>query len=286
MFLAAYIGLSVFGSVAAMEIPRLPLKDSPATVGLPYTNVAFDSRVDGLLLEGWYIPGTENKTIIIVNGGFQNRADDVVDTLDLTRDLNHEGFNILLFDLRGRGESQGHARSLLNIDRDLGGAFDYVKSLGFEPSSIGIMGFCSGAASACIFASKEDVGAIVLDGCFASVHNMVYGQAAERHIPSILVDVFLPGLRLGTFGFFHYREVDPGNVVSSVNCPIFFIHEQKDDLTNLADTQSLLKDSTNRADKLWEIPSAPHSLGYRTAPAEFISRVSAFFNANLGQNNS
>jgi len=51
--------------------------------------------------------------------------------LALTKDLNHEGFDILLFDLRGRGDSQGNGHSRLHIDRDLGGAFDYVKRLGY-----------------------------------------------------------------------------------------------------------------------------------------------------------
>jgi pimeloyl-ACP methyl ester carboxylesterase len=280
-FVLVYTGLSIFGAVAAMVIPRLPLKDSLDSVGLSYSNVAFGSRVDNLLLKGWYVPGIGDRAIIIVNGGFQNRADDVVDTLDLTRDLNIQGFDVLLFDLRGRGESQGDARSLLNIDRDLGGAFDYVKSLGFNPSGIGVLGFCAGAASACIFASKEQVGAIVLDGCFASVTSMVYGQAAERHIPSFLVDIFLPGVRLGSFVFFDYREIDPVRVISSVKAPVFFIHEQKDDLTTLAETQLLLDGSTDPADILWEIPSALHSQGYRTAPAEFVKRVSIFFDANL-----
>jgi pimeloyl-ACP methyl ester carboxylesterase len=286
IFLALYASLSVFGSVAAMEIPRLPLKDSPSSVGLPYQNVSFGSRVENILLEGWYIAGSGERAIILVNGGFQNRNDDVVETLDLTRDLHLQGFDVLLFDLRGRGDSQGEARNLLNIDRDLGGAFDYVKNLGFEPSSIGILGFCSGAASACLFASKEPVGAVALDGCFASVTSMVYGQAAERHIPSFLVDIFLPGVRLAAFGFFGYREIDPIRVVGSVKAPIFFIHEQNDDLTGLKDTQNLLGNATNPADTLWEIPGALHSQGYRTDPAGFIERVSDFFNENLKARNS
>jgi len=279
--LLIYTGLSIFGAVATMEIPRLPVKGSPADVGLAYEDVSFHSNVDDLLLTGWFIPGDGVKAIIVVHGGFQNRVDEVVDTLDLARDLNHQGFDILLFDLRGRGDSQGKGRSLLNIDRDLGGAFDYVKSRGFTPSQIGILGFCSGAASACIFASQEDVGALVLDGCFASVTRMIYRQAAERHIPAIFVDIFLPGLRLSTFTLYHYRELDPIQVVGSVKAPIFFIHEQYDDLTTLADTQLLLETSSNASNTLWEISGTLHSEGYKNNPAEYIQRVAAFFNSSL-----
>ncbi len=280
-FLLIYTGLSVFGAVAAMEIPRLPVKGSPSEVGLAYEDVSFNSRVDNLLLKGWYIPGDGEKAVIVVHGGAQNRVDEVVDTLPLARDLSRQGFDILLFDLRGRGDSQGKGRTLLNIDRDLGGAFDYVKSRGFAPSRIGIMGFCSGAASACLFASREEVGALVLDSCFTSVTRMVYDQAAERHIPAVFVDIFLPGVRLGAFAFYRYREVDPLQVVGDIKAPIFFIHEQNDDLTTLADTQLLLDASNNPANTLWEISAALHSEGYKTSPAEYISRVSDFFNTSL-----
>jgi len=281
VFLLIYTGLSVFGAVAAMEIPRLPVKGSPSDVGLAYQDVSFTSRIDNLLLKGWYIPGGGKKAVIVVHGGFQNRVDEVVDTLDLARDLNQQGLDILLFDLRGRGDSQGRGRSLLNIDRDLGGAFDYVKSRGYTASSIGIIGFCSGAASACIFASRENVGALVLDGCFASVPNMVYRQAAERHIPAVFVDIFLPGVRLGAFVFYRYRDVDPIKVMGDIRAPILFIHEQYDELTTLADTKLLLAASTNPANSLWEIPSVLHSEGYKDNPSQYAGRVAGFFDANL-----
>jgi alpha-beta hydrolase superfamily lysophospholipase len=181
-----YFLLAVFGAVAAMEIPRLKLKGSPSDAGLTYQDVSFNSRTDGLILKGWFIPGKGEKAVIVVHGGFQNRLDDVVGTMALARDLHEQGLDILLFDLRGRGESQGSGHTLTNVERDLGGALDYVNSLGYPASSIGILGFCSGAASTCIFASAEDVGAIVLDGCFVSVESMFKNQASQRHIPAFL----------------------------------------------------------------------------------------------------
>ena len=103
-----YVALCAMGAVLAMRIPRLPLKGSPASAGLTYTDVSFPSRNSNFTLDGWFIPGTGNKTIIIVHGGFQNRLDENVDTLDLTKSLVADGYNVLLFDLRGRGESQGN----------------------------------------------------------------------------------------------------------------------------------------------------------------------------------
>jgi pimeloyl-ACP methyl ester carboxylesterase len=279
--LLIYTLISVFGAMAAMEIPRFEVKGSPADVGLTYQDASFNSRTDGLLLKGWFIPGAGEIAVIVVHGGFQNRLDEVVGTLDLAKDLNTKGFGILLFDLRGRGESQGRGRTLTNVERDLGGALDYVKSLGFATSSIGILGFCSGAASVCAFVSTEKVGALVLDGCFTRVESMFKNQAAQRHIPAFLVDFFYHGVRLGATTLYRYREVDPLQVVADVKAPILFVHEENDELISLEDTRLLLDASTNPSSTMWEIPGAPHSEGYKTIPGEYIDRIAGFLNSNL-----
>lgn len=129
--LAVYAGLSLFGAATAMEIPRLPLKSSPTAVGLTYEDVAFPSRDGEVTLRGWFIPAGGDRAIIIVHGGFQNRVDEVVGTLALARDLAQEGYNLLLFDLRGRGESEGRGHSLSHTEPDIGGALDYLKGRGY-----------------------------------------------------------------------------------------------------------------------------------------------------------
>ncbi len=283
-FLVIYTGLSVFGAVAAIPLARVPIEGSPADVGLNYQDVAFPTREDSLALKGWFIPGDGECAIIVVHGGRQNRIDPLIDTLALARDLHAQGLDLLLFDLRGRGESEGNGRTLSNIDRDLGGALDYVKSRGFATTQIGLLGFCSGAANAAIFASHEPVGALALVGCFASVDSMVHGQAARLHIPSLLVDMFLPGVRFAANVLYGYREVQPVDAVRSIGAPILFIHEQHDELTDFDDTRLLLSQSPNPYSSLWEIPGALHSEGYKDNPADFVERVSVFFNASCPDN--
>lgn len=279
--LVLYIGLSIYGAREAMEIPRLPLNDSPASIGLDYENVSFTSRDGNVLLKGWYLPNKKDSVIIIVHGGFQNRLDDNVGTLGLARDLVERGYALLLFDLRGRGESEGKGRALLNIESDIGGAVDYLKSQGYTANSIGIIGFCSGAASSCIFASQESIGALVIDGCFATVHNIVTRQAALIGIPKFLLDFFSPGVFLMAKVIYSYELVNPIDVISDVACPIFFIHEEYDNLVSLEEMYQLFKVSSNPANELWEVKDAEHSRAYRTHPLEFVERVDSFFAAAL-----
>ena len=171
-FVAIYMGVSILGAATSMQIPRLPVIGSPTSVGLVSQDVVFNSRVDNISLKGWFIPSSGDSVIVIIHGGFQNRLDPIVNTLDLACDLNHNGFNLLLFDLRGRGESGGLGLSLSNINEDIGGAIDYLNSRGYSSEKIGLLGYCSGAANACIFSSKEKVGGLILDGCFTSVKDM------------------------------------------------------------------------------------------------------------------
>lgn len=205
IILVLYTGLSIYGAREAMEIPRLPLNNSPASVGLAYEDGSFTSRDDGVVLRGWYLPSKRDSVIIIVHGGFQNRLDDNVGTLGLAHDLVKNGYNILLFDLRGRGESEGKGLALSNIERDIGGAVDYLKAKGHPLKRIYIIGFCSGAASACIFASQNNIGALVLDACFANVHNMFTRQAVLMGIPEFLADFFTPGAIVDDKNFLRLR---------------------------------------------------------------------------------
>jgi pimeloyl-ACP methyl ester carboxylesterase len=240
--------------------------------------------VDKVPLDGWFIPASGDAVLVIINGGFQNRVDPVVDTLALAHDLAQKGYNILLFDLRGRGDSGGKAYSLSNENKDIGGAIDYLESRGYPADKIGLIGFCSGAANACIFASQNKIGGLVLDACFPSVEDMVDNQAANHDIPRLLVDIFFPAVQIAGKVFYGYTEINPIDVVSKIQCPIFFIHEQDDDLVSTGDDVALSKASDNPTNILWQVNNTPHVSAYQNYPEEYITKVSDFFNSALNMN--
>jgi uncharacterized protein len=276
-FVALYIVLTILGAVLVMRIPRLPVNGSPAAVGLTYSDVSFPSRNNRITLKGWYLTGEGDKVILVVHGGFQNRIDDVVDTLGLAHDLVNRGYNVLLFDLCGRGESTGKGLSMITNEQDIGGAVDYLHSLGYPTANINIIGFCSGAASSAIFIGGESVGAVVLDGCFSTVRNMVTAQAITKGVPKSLLDFFYPGLSVAVKLFYGYTPIDPIDTVPHATCPILFIHEQNDNLVSLTEMNQLLKASKNQSDDLWEVSGAEHSEGYKSNPSPYINEVDNFF---------
>jgi pimeloyl-ACP methyl ester carboxylesterase len=276
VFLVIYLGISAYGAKTAMEIPHLPLTYSPDSLGVVYEDVSFYSRGDNVLLKGWYLPGEKKDVILFVHGGFQNRIDDNVDTGGLARALVGKGHDVLLFDLRGRGESEGKGQALSNIEEDIGGAVDYLKSRGFSTASICILGFCSGAASVCIYASQNSVGMVILDGCFIDCQTMVARQAKAVGAPEFLAYFFWPGGILFTHLLYGFKVVNPIDVIHDVNCPILFIHEEYDEYTTSEETQRLFQASSNPANEVWEVGFTEHSQGFRTHPAEYVERVDRF----------
>ena len=68
VMMAVYVGTSVLGAATAMGIPRLPLIASPASVGLTFQNISFDSRVDKVPLDGWFIPASGDAVLVLING--------------------------------------------------------------------------------------------------------------------------------------------------------------------------------------------------------------------------
>ena len=88
---------------------RNPLEQNPVDYLLEYEDVSFSPRSDdtGISLKGWFIPAevTTDTTIIIVHGLNSNRAAGFM--LPISQKLHQNGFNTLLIDLRGHGESGG-----------------------------------------------------------------------------------------------------------------------------------------------------------------------------------
>ncbi|MCH5584391.1 hypothetical protein MK805_05350 [Shimazuella sp. AN120528] len=78
----------------------------------PYEKVAFKSAKDNVTLYGYYFPSQKNgqeseKTIIVVHGYTSNRLVKGR-TPKLVQNLVPQGYNVLAFDPRAQGESEGN----------------------------------------------------------------------------------------------------------------------------------------------------------------------------------
>ena len=104
-----FIGISAYLGYSMTRTNRLPLEGNPDLLGLKYENISFPSMDDDLTLHGWLLPNENSKQIIImVHGDGANRADPTIGMLEIASRLVISDYNVLVFDLRGCGESDGN----------------------------------------------------------------------------------------------------------------------------------------------------------------------------------
>jgi uncharacterized protein len=281
VFLVLYLGICAYGAKTGMEIPRRPVVYDPALLGVPYEDVAFQTRGDNLTLRGWFLPGANRDVILVVHGGYQNRIDANVDTGGLAHALAVQGHNVLLYDLRGRGESEGKGRTLAHIDADIGGAVDYLVSRGFGTEDICILSFSTGAVSACIYAGGNSVGALIVVGCFIDGPTMLSRQAKELGLPAFVPYILLPGGKFFTHWLYGFTMINAIDAVPKVACPVLFVHEQNDHFNTSEETQRLFRAANNPASEVFEVSDALHSQAFRAHPVEFVNKITWFISTRM-----
>ena len=143
----------------AYVITHLPRESvAAADLGAPHQEVTIRTD-DGLDLAGWYVPSRNGAAIVIVHGRIK--------TIEHTRMLVRHGYGVLLFDSRGRGESEGDPNLLAwEGERDVRAALEFLKAQpDVDPERIGGLGLSVGGETLLQTAAHtEDLRAVVSEG--------------------------------------------------------------------------------------------------------------------------
>jgi hypothetical protein len=134
-FLVA-LALPAILMVGRVYPPRVAVDETPTGFGLAFEDVDFASR-DGVELRGWYLEPTAptGRAVVLAHGIDDNRLQSGVG-LPLAAALVERGFAVLLFDLRGSGDSARAAQTLgAHESGDVLAAVDLVRSRGADRDS-------------------------------------------------------------------------------------------------------------------------------------------------------
>jgi fermentation-respiration switch protein FrsA (DUF1100 family) len=282
--LATIAGIAIWVAHQITLVDRVPVYDHPIRHGLAYEDVEFLSRYDHIPLRGWYLPATpDTRCIIMLQGELHHRNSPGIGALELARDLVQQGFSVLLYDYRGRGESGG-TRSSAGDREQWGalGALDYVNSRSIPTTRIGLLGFSLGAGVAILVAAQvKDIPAVVADSAFVD-----WLRDLER---LSLHGVVLPRWFIGPIvivGRLWFRtnvaNVRPVMAVPHIAPrPVLFIHGAEDTVIPPGETLELYHAASNRENIVWIVPGAGHVKAYLRRRAEYVARVADFFQRHI-----
>lgn len=159
--------------------PKVGIVGDPMTeLSWGYEAVTFPAT-DGVKLSGWWIPGTNGRTVLVCHGLGANK----LNQLHVARRLHAAGYGVLTFDFRAHGGSGGQFTTFGDHERrDVLGAVRYLKAHRPEASrQIVAVGASLGAAAMIaavaeptlggridalvVYATYADLGALAKDVC-------------------------------------------------------------------------------------------------------------------------
>lgn len=257
-----------------------PLHSNPTlAIGLPYENITFPSRKGTSHLEGWFIPGSSDKTVIFSHGYGGNREELWVPLYNLAQELHKQSYNVLMFDYGYvQPESKRIVTGGVQESKELLGAIDFIKQK--VQGIVYIWGFSMGAGTALQTAlqDSDDISGMILDSTFLLNPDTLYHNMKQYvnvpKFPSLpLVRLFFPLLNGVSLQEIPYQKVTN----AQYKMPIFFIHGTEDDKAPYEMTEDIYsKQRHNERSQLWIIPNAQHELLYRAEPKAYLERTMKF----------
>ncbi len=243
--------------VAVFSIHWIKFSGANSLENLPITEiqrVSFSAQ-DGTKLDGWYIPATFNESdssVIIAPGRT------VTKNLHLpyAKVLCDNGYNVLLFDQRGNGDSSGHKYSFAtNEAEDIAGAADYLQNS--RPGSCKYIfgwGINEGAAALIgVAGTDRRFAGIVIDN--TSGYEISMPRWLSEYLPARVEKIQLKitnAIISIAIGHPTWNTDEMYKKISQIPCPVLVANSMKTDKSSLQQTINLYA-RAKEPKMLWQV---------------------------------
>jgi pimeloyl-ACP methyl ester carboxylesterase len=260
-----------------------PFRAAPAQPkGLAVRPVQFHAA-DGVLLRGWYVPFSSYTPSVVLVAGFKA---DRTSMVPYARFLHAAGFNVLLYDSRGTGASEGTFSMGVREVNDVRGAVSYLERRSdLRNHRLGLLGVSLGAGVAIVAAAR-------LPAVLVTVADSAY-------VDQTVVVRRLDALQLGSLAV-PLAPLAPWFVDHALGVPLasfsplraaakiaprglLLIHSRHDTnpTTPLSGAMALHR-AAGPSSLLWIAPHGGHAGALAAQPTEYQRRVVALFRRYLG----
>ncbi len=279
----AYFGLSLLTAHILTSPLAQHIEISPSLISENYEHVSFNTS-DNLKLYGWFFPNKGGNLIIFVAGMRGNRHDTGYFTTNIAQELIAQGYNLLLFDGRAHGDSQGSRFAYGAIEgNDVLAAVEFAKEKGFAGKEIGLIGNSTGAISILMVADQlKDIGAMVIDSAATDFSVITSDRLwKEAHLPPILHPTifFFSKIFFGV-DFNSIRPIDKLKLIPERK--FLFLNTIHDETTPPNDSEELLKASNNES-RLVLFPEGGHIETFKKNPHLYRKEVYGFLQQEFSQ---
>ena len=252
-----YLLLCAGAFVFQRKLIFMPSKGSSQTPYIPGRKVE-KVRIpvsDGVTLDGWWVSsGTLPYTLL----WFHGNAGNIGHRTDEFENMARAGFNVLLFDYRGYGESTD-SPSVDGLNKDALAAFNFLIGRGVEGGSIVPYGRSLGSGPAAYLANRREVAALILVQPMTGTVQM--GKSAFPFLPVRLL----------------LREIiDNESELSVFDGPLLVLHGDRDDIVPYSMGKRLFTLSPSKNNRFITLEGGDHnSLGH-THGKEMIESIRTF----------
>lgn len=232
--------------------------ETPDDRGLGYESVEIATS-DGESLHGWFIPApTATGTVLFFHGN----AGNISHRMDYLLMFHRLGYNTLIFDYRGYGQSSG-SPSESGTYLDAQAAWRYLTEKKEIPSTrVVLFGESLGGAVAAWLAAREKPALLVLASVFTSIPDM-----AAKIYP------FLPVRLLSRF---EYSTID---YLRTVTCPVLVAHSPQDDIVPFTHGEALYQAAPEP--KQFLRLQGGHDNGFIFMREDWVEALRKFIDTNL-----
>ncbi|HEY7316940.1 MAG TPA: alpha/beta fold hydrolase [Candidatus Binatia bacterium] len=274
--IAALVILSLWGFYISIRPPKLVSAITPRDLMMTYEDVSFKTS-DGLSLSGWYIPSAKKieKTLILLHGYPADKGN-ILPALAFL----HNDFNLLLFDFRYLGKSEGsYSTAGAKEVEDLLAAVQFLKNR--QVNEVGVWGFSMGGAVGLMAIEKApEIRAVVSESSYSSLAAMTFEL---MKIPLLNYPIaYLIGFWAKLFLGIDVRDASPADRIRNTSIPILLIHSSADAVIPFSHAKLLQQAlAKNPNAEFWFHDDFAHG----QLATDYRTRIKDFFLKHMSENN-
>lgn len=249
---------------------RQPLTHLPA-----FTHVAIQLKTKkNISIDGWYSKTDSllKGTVILIHGLTGNKGQ----ILDVATAFRNGGYNVLLLDVRGHGNSGGNVTTIgFRESEEVKLAYDHLKQGGEK--NIFLWGSSMGAVIILKAVSDYQLqpSGIIVEMPFLSLQSHLKGRARELGFPEQPFG-FLTTFWIGAENGFNAFNFKTTRYARDIQCPVLQQCGEKDQLVLKAETTAIYDAISSPDKKLVIYDNAAHELLFRKDPVIWTREVEDF----------